>query len=967
VDLYLDCNGLVGEIPIGLTNLTSLAHLGIRYNALYASDADLIVFLNSQDPNWATCQTVAPENVTATPVNSTSISLTWDPITYTSDPGEFRIFVSTTPGAGYTFYDRTYSKSVTSLPVTGLNPSTPYYFVIQTRTDPHGSGTYEQKNTVDSENSDEATATTIPAHTVTFQTDGTPGATLSGNTSQTVNHGTNCSAVTANAAVGYAFVNWTGTGGFTSTANPVTVTNVTQNMSVSANFAINQYTVSFQTDGTPGATLTGTTSQTINYGGNCTAVTANNPVGYHFVNWTGTDDFVSTDNPLTVTNVKTDKTFTANYAINQYTVSFQTDGTAGATLTGTASQTVNHGANCSAVTANIPTGYHFVNWTGTGGFTATNNPVTVTNVTQDMTVTANYAINQYTVSFQTDGTAGATLTGTTSQTVDHGNDCSAVMANAPSGYHLDEWTGTAGFTSTANPVIVTSITGDMTVTANFALDQFTISGMVRLDGAGLANVTMDGLPGNPATNAAGFYSASVDSGWSGTVTPERSSYDFTPASTVYTNVTSDRTTNYAAASVATLTLASPNGNERWTPGTRRTITWTQTYLTGSITIQLRRGDGSAVTLGTAPAAVGAFNWTVPAAQPSGHDYTVRVYKGALADKSDRWFSIDRAPADFDNNGFSDILWRYSATSGLDRLWRIGGSDSGIAAIPDESGTQAAEFSENESSGELEAVSEQEMMGDRLVVAPNPLAAAAVNLESEESTGTASGNAKGALELISSVNLPARQSVDWQMAGTGDFNHDGQPDILWRNAATGANDIWLMNGSVVISSAALPMLANAKWRIAGTGDFNHDGETDILWRFYGAGGFNSVWLMNGSTKVSTVNLPALIDLDWQIAGCGDFNRDHQADIVWRREAGGGENAVWLMNGTALILTRELPAQPNLTWKLVGVGDFNEDENADLIWRHEAAGGANRVWLMDGAKLLAQENLPAEPDLSWKIGN
>ena len=100
-------------------------------------------------------------------------------------------------------------------------------------------------------------------------------------------------------------------------------------------------------------------------------------------------------------------TITANFAITQHTVTFQTDGTTGSTLTGTAIQTVNDGSNSTAVTANAPTHYHFVNWTGTGGFVTTaTNPVTVNNVTQDMTITANFAITQHTVTFQTDGTTG---------------------------------------------------------------------------------------------------------------------------------------------------------------------------------------------------------------------------------------------------------------------------------------------------------------------------------------------------------------------------------------------------------------------------------------------------------------------------------------------------------------------------------------------------------------------------------
>ena len=74
------------------------------------------------------------------------------------------------------------------------------------------------------------------------------------------------------------------------------------------------FTVTFSTDGTAGASLTGTTPQNIAYGNNCTSVTAVAPVGFYFVNWTGTGGFVTTtDNPLTVTNVAANMDITANF------------------------------------------------------------------------------------------------------------------------------------------------------------------------------------------------------------------------------------------------------------------------------------------------------------------------------------------------------------------------------------------------------------------------------------------------------------------------------------------------------------------------------------------------------------------------------------------------------------------------------------------------------------------------------
>jgi uncharacterized repeat protein (TIGR02543 family) len=116
------------------------------------------------------------------------------------------------------------------------------------------------------------------------------------------------------------------------------------------------------------------------------------------------------------------------------------------------------------MTAAPDAGYHFVQWSDA----STANPRTDTNVTADITVTVSFAINTYTVSFQTDGKPGATLTGTTPQTVAHGDDCTSVTANAPEGYRFAKWTKGGADYSADNPLTVRDVTEDMTLTAVFA-------------------------------------------------------------------------------------------------------------------------------------------------------------------------------------------------------------------------------------------------------------------------------------------------------------------------------------------------------------------------------------------------------------------------------------------------------------------------------------------------------------------
>jgi len=61
--------------------------------------------------------------------------------------------------------------------------------------------------------------------------------------------------------------------------------------------------------------ITGTTPQTITYGESSDPVTADPDAGYKFANWTGSSWFKTTTvNPLTIANVKSDMTLTANFA-----------------------------------------------------------------------------------------------------------------------------------------------------------------------------------------------------------------------------------------------------------------------------------------------------------------------------------------------------------------------------------------------------------------------------------------------------------------------------------------------------------------------------------------------------------------------------------------------------------------------------------------------------------------------------
>lgn len=142
--------------------------------------------------------------------------------------------------------------------------------------------------------------------------------------------------------------------------------------------------------------------------------------------------------------------------------------TAGAngTLTGTSPQTVNQGASGSAVTAVPNSGYHFVNWSDA----STTNPRTDTNVTSNISVTANFAANPvatYTITVTQSG--HGTITPGTQTDVASGSD--KVFTITPSaGYHTETVLVDGSSVGAVASYTFDNVTANHTITARFKAD-----------------------------------------------------------------------------------------------------------------------------------------------------------------------------------------------------------------------------------------------------------------------------------------------------------------------------------------------------------------------------------------------------------------------------------------------------------------------------------------------------------------
>ncbi len=254
----------------------------------------------------------------------------------------------------------------------------------------------------------------------------------------------------------YHFDGWDLTGGIAEVSGDETGEfTINGSGTITGNFAINTYTVTFQAGAN--GTITGDLSQTVSHGGSCTAVIPVAEPNHHFTGWSG--DYTGTDNPLTVSNVTSDMTITANFAINTYTVNVSSS--SGGSTDKDGANTVSHGSTIT-ITPTAGGGYHFISWSGDASGSAS--PLTVT-VTSDMTITANFAINTYTVTFVAG--ANGSITGNLSQTVNHGGSCTQVTAVPATNYLFVRWTG--DYTGANNPLTVSNVTANMTINAEFDL------------------------------------------------------------------------------------------------------------------------------------------------------------------------------------------------------------------------------------------------------------------------------------------------------------------------------------------------------------------------------------------------------------------------------------------------------------------------------------------------------------------
>ena len=290
----------------------------------------------------------------------------------------------------------------------------------------------------------------------------------------TYNYNSNIS-ISATPNYGYHFTQWSDG----NTQNPRNIT-VMQNATYTAQFAVNTYSVTVNSNNASMGTVLG--------GGNYiyqtpATISAMPNYGYHFVQWNDGN----TDNPRTII-ITQNEVFSAQFDYNTYTLTALSNNYLAGTVTGGGSYNYTSVVSVLAVPNEH---YHFVQWSDL----LTDNPRNIT-MTQDTLITAQFEIDQHTINVQSaNATMGSTSGG---GSFSYGTSI-PISATANYGYHFVSWSDG----STQNPRTV-MVSEDASYIAMFEANLYVVNSQSSDDemgivtGAGtypyLATVTLQAIP-----------------------------------------------------------------------------------------------------------------------------------------------------------------------------------------------------------------------------------------------------------------------------------------------------------------------------------------------------------------------------------------------------------------------------------------------------------------------------------------
>lgn len=194
-------------------------------------------------------------------------------------------------------------------------------------------------------------------------------------------------------------------------------------------------------------------------------------------------------------------------------------------------------------------------------------------------------------------------------------------------------------------------------------------------------------------------------------------------------------------------------------------------------------------------------------------------------------------------------------------------------------------------------------------------------------------------------------------GIADFDGDGKKDILFYDEIAQVPGFWPIGRSdykhetdMGAYDTTFNVVSSQTWELMGGGDLNGDGYGDFVWRRHDTGTI-AYWLLGPSggrmVKIKSGSLAAAHKNNYEFLGIGDIDGNGSDDFLFHNKSNG--NVVyWAMHfdGLNADFTSGTIGNRNYnTYRVVGLGDLNNDQKVDVMFQNKDTGSPS-FWCLTG---------------------
>jgi ELWxxDGT repeat protein len=156
---------------------------------------------------------------------------------------------------------------------------------------------------------------------------------------------------------------------------------------------------------------------------------------------------------------------------------------------------------------------------------------------------------------------------------------------------------------------------------------------------------------------------------------------------------------------------------------------------------------------------------------------------------------------------------------------------------------------------------------------------------------ANGTISQATALQQNGQTLRTQNTNWRVVGFADLDRDNILDLVWHNRESDEVGIWFMNADGINvreydylreANGQVLKTNNTRWQAEGIGDFDGDGDMDLLFRLPELNQ-TAIVRLNGKTVFDTQSIAPNSDVNLIVEQIADSNNNGTADIYWRNPA------------------------------------------------------------------------------------